>query len=87
MHLKDCYEGEAPILWPPDGKNQFTETDLYGGKDWGQEEVGVTEHEMDMNLNKLWQRVEDREAWHARVHVVTKSWTGLSEWKAAATII
>ena len=27
---------------------------------------------MDMNLSKLWERVKDREAWHAAVHGVTK---------------
>ena len=30
---------------------------------------------MDMNLSKLWETVKDRGAWHATVHVVTKSWT------------
>ena len=30
---------------------------------------------MDVNLNKLQERVKDREAWHAAVHEVTKSWT------------
>ena len=33
---------------------------------------------MDMNLNKLQEIVKDREAWHAAVHGVTKSQTGLS---------
>ena len=28
---------------------------------------------IDMNLNKLWQRVEDRGAWHATVHEVAES--------------
>ena len=35
---------------------------------------------MDMSLNKLQEMVKDREAWHATVHGVTKSWTWLSDW-------
>ena len=39
-------EAEAPILWPPDRKNQFTGKDPYAGKDWRQEEKGMIEDEM-----------------------------------------
>ena len=34
---------------------------------------------VDMSLSKLRETVKDREAWHAAVHGVTKSWTRLSD--------
>ena len=39
-------DAEAPILWPPDAKNWVTGEDYGAGKDWRQEEKGMTEDEM-----------------------------------------
>ena len=39
-------EAETPILWPPDMKNWLTGKDRDAGKDWRQEEKGMTKDEM-----------------------------------------
>ena len=39
-------EAETPILWPPDGKSWLLGKDPDVGKDWTQEEKGMTEDEM-----------------------------------------
>ena len=39
-------EAEAPELWPPDARNWLTGKDPDAGKDWRQEEKGMTEDEM-----------------------------------------
>ena len=39
-------EAEAPILWPPDVESQLFGKDPDAGKDWRQEEKGMTEDEM-----------------------------------------
>ena len=78
-------EAETPILWPTDAKSWLIWKDLDAGKDWGQEEKGMTEDDgitdtVDMGLGELWELVMDREAWRAVVHGVPKSRTWLSDW-------
>ena len=81
-------DAEAPMLWPPDVKNRFIEKDPDAGKDWRREEKGATEDEMvgwhhwlnGHESEQIWEIVKDREAWHATVDGVTKSWTWLSNW-------
>ena len=40
-------KAETPVLWPPHEKSGLIGKDADGGRDWGQEEKGTTEDEMD----------------------------------------
>ena len=79
-------EAEALVLWPPDVKNWLIWKDPDAGKDWKQEEKGTSEDEMvgwhhQLNGHEFEQApgvVMDREAWHAAIHGVTKSWIQFS---------
>ena len=63
-------DAETPNLWPSDTENWLIRKDPNAGKEWRQEEKGMTEDEMvgwhhwrdDMSLSKLWKLVMDREA-------------------------
>ena len=39
-------EAETPVLWPPHVKSCLIGKDLDAGRDWGQEEKGMTEDKM-----------------------------------------
>ena len=81
-------EAETPTLWPPDSKNWLIGKDPDTGKEWRQQEKGMTEDEMlgwhhqlnGRELSKLWEVVMDRKVWCAVVLGVAKSQTWLSNW-------
>ena len=54
-------EAETPILWPLHAKSQLIGKDPDAGRDWGQEEKGTTEDEMD--------------GWHHRLNGHGFGWT------------
>ena len=41
-------EAATPVLWPPHAKWRLIGNDLDIGRDWGQEEKGTTEDEIDI---------------------------------------
>ena len=47
-------EAEATILWPPESKSQLIGKDAEAGKDWGQEEKGVTKDEIVGCHHRQW---------------------------------
>ena len=80
-------EAETAVLWPPDAKNWLTGKDPNAGKDWRQEEKGMTEDEM-----VGWHHQLDEDEFEQALGVggqgslaccspwVTKSRTRLTDW-------
>ena len=87
-------EAETPILWLPDVKKWLLGKDPDAGKDWRQEEKGVTEGEM-----VEWHHRLDRNEFEQAPVVgdgqgglvccspwVTKCWTQLSDWTDSTVV-
>ena len=79
---------EAPIFWTPDAKSWFIGKDSDTGTDWGQDEKGSTENEMDgwhdwLNGHMFEQTPGDSEGQGSLaccIHGIAKSSTQLSGW-------
>ena len=75
-------------FWSPDENGHLIGKTLMLGKTEGRKRRGcqrmrwlvVMTDAMDLNLGKLREMVRDREAWHAAVYGVAKSWTWRGNW-------
>ena len=78
-------ENETLIFWPPDAKSWLTGKDPDAGKDWRQEEKGVTEDEMAgwhhwLDGHEFEQAPEGQGSLGCCSQGVAKRWTWLSDW-------
>ena len=93
-------DAETPILWPPDAKNWLIWKDPDAGKDWRQEEKGMTGWDGWMASPSLWTWIWGSSgSWwwtekHAAVHGVAKSdrtkrlnWIGYCKWRSLVILI
>ena len=86
-------EAETPILGSPDAESWLIWKDPDAGKDWGQEEMEMTEDEIVGWHHRLnghgfgWMLGvgDGQEAWSAVVHGVARSWTRLTDWTELST--
>ena len=67
MQRTDSLEKEILVLGKIEGKRRRKQQKM--------RRLDIITDSIDMNLSKLQETVEDREAWHAAVHGVTKSRT------------